>query len=95
VATGISSAAAIIRRVHRALGRYAAQPELRAGTGPDAAQLAVEAQENLLRHFFGGRAVVQKMPCDAIDHGLMLSHQAGKIAAGLFRVRRQHYFSSA
>src|ERR1700735_2030934 len=51
----------------------------------DSAQIAMKAQEDLLRDLLRQAAVAQKPPGNAIDHGLMPPHQFAEVQPDLFR----------
>ena len=52
--------------------------------------IAVQAQEDFLRHFFRRPTVVQKAPGEAEDHRLMLAKQSGEIESGLRSHQSNH-----
>ncbi len=54
--------------------------------GLDGGEVAMEGEENILSDLVGERAVVEEMPADTKNHGLMALDEAGKIESVLRRV---------
>lgn len=52
----------------------------------DGGEVPVEGKEDILGDLVGERAVVEEVPADTEDHGLVAVHQAGEIESGLRRV---------
>ena len=52
----------------------------------DGGEVPVEGKEDILGDLVGERAVVEEVPADTEDHGLVAVHQGGEIESGLRRV---------
>lgn len=64
--------------VDGAMDRHAAQPMQKVRRGFDLSQPAIQLQKDLLGYVLAQRAVMQKVPGNAENHGLVRPDQIGK-----------------
>lgn len=77
--------------INGALHGHFAQPVGGVLGGFDSGEVAMEGEEDILRDLVGKRAIMEEVPADTKDHGLVTVDEAGEIESGLRRVFQNNH----